>query len=99
MFVRSFTSNQTTCETLAENILLTKEYLDEYESFKKTVEELKKEYGKGEGHTGKFESQHKIYHYISTLKFVNTVCEIGFNEGHSGFFLACGKTHKSALFL
>ena len=37
------------------------------------------------GHTGRHVDQSKLYHEISKLSFINTVCETGFWAGHSAF--------------
>ena len=41
--------------------------------------------GINEGHSGQVAEQTKVLHYIASLPFVKTICETGFNAGHSSF--------------
>ncbi|KAI0224803.1 hypothetical protein LSAT2_024164 [Lamellibrachia satsuma] len=45
-----------------------------------------------EGHSGQVKNQFRLYYWLARLSWVNTICEIGFNAGHSALqFLAASE--------
>ena len=48
-----------------------------------------------DGHSAMFPAQYKTIHYLASTPFVNSICETGFNYGHSSFaFLTAKKDNK-----
>ena len=48
-------------------------------------DEIINKHYKIEGNSGKYPGQVRLYHDIASLDFIETVCETGFNAGHSAF--------------
>ena len=84
-------------ETICNNLFLEFEFPEnvkrEYETFKQIVTEVKKKVSV-EGNIGKLVGQQKFYYHLSRVKSVKTICEIGFNCGHSAFMWLVGSKAK-----
>ncbi len=64
------------------SLLWTQDIVEQYDEFRDTVRKLKQPL---EGHSGKFPEQILTYIHIVRIPFIRTVCETGFNAGHSTF--------------
>lgn len=71
-------------ETSAHGFSMTEEFRSNIAEFLSTVNA--KHAAHEDGNTYMVDSQYKLFHYLTwKLKFVHTVCETGFNAGHSSF--------------
>ena len=48
-----------------------------------------------EGNSGLYRYQYRLYHWLAGLPWVNTVCETGFNAGHSTLQWLTGNDHAT----
>ena len=82
------------CNNLFKDFEFPEEVKNEYETFEQNTEKLifKKRYV--EGHIGQLVAQQKLYYHLSRVESVKTICEIGFNLGHSAFMWLVGSKAK-----
>ena len=66
-----------------------KDYLELRKKFDDAMAKVRKRLGLPyyliEGHSATVQTQYKYYQHIAQQAWVNTICEIGFNAGHSAF--------------
>lgn len=72
-----------------------KHYYQDLPLFTNEIKRINK-YG-SEGHSGMFYAQYKTLHYLAAKSFVNSICETGFNYGHSSFAFITAKTGNKVL--
>ena len=85
--------NEKVCNNLFKDFDFPDEVKREYKAFEKTVKEVRKK-ELVEGHIGELVGQQKFYYHLSRVKSVKTICEIGFNCGHSAFMWLVGSKAK-----
>ena len=85
--------NESVCNNLFKDFEFPEEVKNEYETFEQNAEKVtKKRYV--EGHIGQLVAQQKLYYHLSRVESVKTICEIGFNCGHSAFMWLVGSKAK-----
>ena len=66
------------------SLLWTQDIVEKYDKFRDTLRKLKRR-ERLEGHSGMYPEQSLTYIHIVRIPFIRTVCETGFNAGHSAF--------------
>ena len=103
IFDEPLNSERTDCLKLFDKPMLDKDfYKPNYHEHRRQLEAKLKRItdaeignkGNGiEGHSGKYRYLSRLYHWLASRPWVNTVCETGFNAGHSTLQWLTGSDH------
>ena len=89
-FVQGLPKNITSCSELYPNERYSEHFQKKQKLFNQIVAEQKRLTKDFEGNVGQYKGQARFYHHLANMGFVRTVCEIGFNFGHSAFLWVAG---------